>query len=332
MGLGCRQGDQPSDLHAFAECGGNFLDTANNYTNGTSERWLGEFIRGDRDRFVVGTKYSLTTVADDPNAGGNHRKNLTRSIEASLQRLGTDYIDVLWLHVWDSLTPVDELLRGLDDVVRAGKVLYLGISDVPAWIVSWANTVAELRGWTAFVALQGEYSLVRRDAERDLLPMADAFGMTFMPWSPLANGLLTGKYNAGTAIGGRLDNSSRSRNRPTEHGLAVAREVLAIAGELGRTPAQIALAWLCDRPSSVIPIVGARRLEQLEDNLDCTSVELTDDVRRRLEEVSRVELGFPHDFLREGFLADMLHGDVAARIQPRAAHDRGVTRPTTRTG
>jgi aryl-alcohol dehydrogenase-like predicted oxidoreductase len=302
----------------FAECGGNFVDTANNYTGGTSERWVGEFVRADRDRFVIGTKYSLSTVADDPNAGGNHRKSMRRSIESSLRRLGTDHVDVLWLHVWDSSTPIDEILRGLDDLVRTGKVLHIGISDVPAWVVARANTVAELRGWTSFVALQGEYSLARRDAERDLLPVADAFGMTFMPWSPLANGLLTGKYLAERTAQGRMADTSPSRNRPDERGMAIASEVLAVARELERTPAQVALAWLREQPGSIIPIVGARRLEQLEDDLGCLSVELTATARERLDTASRIELGFPHDFLRAEFFAGMLHGDIAGRIHASA--------------
>ncbi len=320
-GWGADKAASRSIFTRFVERGGNFIDTANTYTNGTSETWLGEFIHDDRDRFVVGTKYSLSTRADDPNAGGNHRKSLVRALEGSLRRLRTDYVDVYWLHVWDSLTPVDEVLRALDDVVRAGKVLYVGISDVPAWIVSYATAVAELRGWSSFVGLQAEYSLARRDAERDLLPMADALGLTLMAWSPLANGLLTGKYNRDVAGEARMADASPSRNRPTDRGLAIASAVLALAAEIGCTPSQLALAWLRHQAGSIIPILGARRVEQLEDNLGCLSVHLADGALRRLDDVSHIELGFPHDFLRAGFTKAMLHGDTStAPRRTRIAH------------
>ncbi len=168
----------------FVERGGNFIDTANNYMNGASEEFIGEFIAGMREQFVLGTKYSLTLHPDDPNGGGNHRKSLVQNLEESLRRLRTDYIDVNWLHAWEFFTPVEEVMRALDDMVRAGKVLYLGISDTPAWIVAYANALAQERGWTTFSGLQPEYSLAQRDAERDLLPMARAFDMTITPWSP----------------------------------------------------------------------------------------------------------------------------------------------------
>lgn len=312
----------------FAERGGNFIDTANNYTNGTSEAWIGEFIRADRDRFVVGTKYSLTTRPDDPNAGGNHRKNLVRSLEQSLRNLQTDYIDVYWLHVWDFLTPIEEVMRALDDVVRAGKVLYIGVSDTPAWVISHANAVSELRGWPSFVGVQAQYNLIHRDAERDLLPMARSFGMTMMPWSPLANGMLTGKYNEGAASGSRMADSSPSRNRPTERGRSVARVVVESAEEIGCSPSQLALAWLRHQAGSVIPILGCRRVEQLEDNLGCLTVELTPAQLGRLDDISRIELGFPHDFLTADFTRAMVHGSVAGRIDSgdRAARNGMVTR------
>jgi len=171
-GWGAEQGEAGKIFDAFAEAGGNFIDTANKYTDGSAERMVGEFVKADRERFVVATKYTLTTRTDDPNASGNHRKNMVQSLDASLARLGTDYVDVYWAHIWDPLTPVEEMMRALDDMVRAGKVLYIGISDVPAWVVARANTYAEVRGWTPFSAVQVQYSLVERAVERDLIPMA----------------------------------------------------------------------------------------------------------------------------------------------------------------
>src|SRR5919199_1593750 len=177
----------------YVEAGGNFVDTANNYTDGSSERIVGRLVAPERERFVVATKYTLTTCPDDPNAGGNHRKTLVQSLEASLRRLGMDYVDLLWLHMRDGITPIDEIVRALDDQVRMGKLLYVGISDSPAWLVAQANTLADLRGWAPFVAVQLPYSLAHRDAEREVLPMAAALGLAVTPWGILGAGVLTGK-------------------------------------------------------------------------------------------------------------------------------------------
>jgi aryl-alcohol dehydrogenase-like predicted oxidoreductase len=182
-------------FNAYVDAGGNFIDTANKYTEGTSEKYIGEFIAADRDRFVLATKYTSNTRRGDPNAGGNHRKNMIQSLEATLERLNTDYIDLYWVHAWDPLTPIEEMIRALDDMVRAGKILYIGISDAPAWIVSQANTLANLKGWTEFTGLQIEYSLIERTPERELLPMSDALNIGVTAWSPLGGGVLTGKYN-----------------------------------------------------------------------------------------------------------------------------------------
>ena len=181
-GWGAAKDESRRIFDAFVEAGGNFIDTSNNYTNGTSEKFVGDFITADREHFVLATKYSLTERKADPNFGGNHRKNLRRSVEGSLARLGVDYIDLLLLHMWDGMTPVEEVMRSLDDLVRAGKVLYLGISDTPAWVVSQANMLADLRGWSRFVAYEGEYSLASRAPERDILPMAQSMDMTFLAW------------------------------------------------------------------------------------------------------------------------------------------------------
>src|ERR671933_1910758 len=182
-------------FNAYVDAGGNFIDTANKYTEGTSEKYIGEFIASDRDRFVLATKYTSNTRRGDPNAGGNHRKNMIQSLEASLKRLNTDYIDLYWVHAWDPLTPIEEMMRALDDMVRAGKVLYIGISDAPAWTVSQADTLANLKGWTEFAGLQIEYSFIERTPERELLPMADALDIGVTAWYPLGGGVLTGKYN-----------------------------------------------------------------------------------------------------------------------------------------
>lgn len=193
-GVGAPREECARILDAYAEAGGNVVDTAVNYRGGASEEIVGDLLKGRRDRFVLSTKYTVSRDGTDPNAAGNHRKNLALSLETSLRRLGTDYIDVYWVHIWDRNTPVEETMRALDDAVRSGKVLYVGISDAPAWVVSRANTLAEWRGWSPFAALQVPYSLLSRDAERELLPMAEEFGMSVAAWSPLQNGILSGKY------------------------------------------------------------------------------------------------------------------------------------------
>ena len=205
-GWGASKEESRRMFDAFAQAGGNFIDTANRYTNGTSEKYVGEFVAAERERFVVATKYSLFMRRDDPNASGNHRKNMIQSLEASLKRLNIDYIDLYWVHAWDFMTPVEEVMRALDDMVRAGKILYVGVSDTPAWIVSRANMLAELRGWSRFVGLQIRYNLVDRAAERDLLPMARALDLAVTPWNVLGAGVLTGKYNQKKTAQGRAAN------------------------------------------------------------------------------------------------------------------------------
>lgn len=280
---------------AYANAGGNFIDTANRYTEGTSERFVGEFIAADREHFVVATKFTLHTRRGEPNASGNGRKNLTESLNASLKRLGTDYIDLYWIHAWDFTTGIEELMRSLDDAVRQGKILSIGISDTPAWIVAQANTIAELRGWTSFAGLQIEYSLAQRTVERELVPMASAFDMAVMAWSPLAAGVLTGKY-----LEKRPEEDVRLKPesvRLTERNFAIAREVTAIATEISATPSQVAIAWLLRQKGVIIPILGARNVMQIEDNLGSLKVELTPLHLERLHAVSALEKGFPHEFL-----------------------------------
>jgi len=301
---------------AFVEAGGNFIDTANRYTDGTSERFVGEFIRSDRDRFVLATKYSIFTRRDHPNASGNHRKNMVRACEASLERLGTDYIDLYWVHAWDFTTALDEVMRALDDLVRQGKVLHIGVSDTPAWIVARANTLAELRGWTPFTALQLRYSLIDRTAEAELLPMARALGLAVTPWSVLGAGVLTGKYNAGPVEKGRAKEGSAK----VERNLKIAAEVVAVAKDIGCTPSQVAISWVRSRPGVIVPLVGANSLPQLQDNLGALDVTLTDEQATRLDEATRVDLGFPHNFLTQPNIRDIVYGGFVDRID---RHSRG---------
>jgi aryl-alcohol dehydrogenase-like predicted oxidoreductase len=297
----------------FAEAGGNFIDTANYYTAGTSERMLGDFLKADRHHFVLATKYTLGMRKGDPNFGGNHRKNLMHSIDESLKRLQTDYIDLLWLHAWDFTTPIDEVMRALDDVVRSGRVHHIGISDAPAWVVSTANTLAELRGWSRFVALQIEYSLVQRTPERDLLPMADAFGLTVTPWSPLGGGILTGKYatNHKNTPGMRLKEGSV---RLVDRNLTIAEAVKDTAKALGASPAQVALAWIRHKQPGHIPILGVSKAAQLQDNLASLAVTIPPENMRFLNEASKIELGFPHDFLASDNVRDIVFGGTYPQI------------------
>lgn len=305
-------------LDAYAEAGGNFLDTANKYHGGETEEIVGAWLRGRRDRMVVATKYTLAMDHTDPNTAGNHRKNLARSVEASLKRLGTDYIDLLWVHAWDEWTPWQETMRALDDVVRAGKVLYVGVSDTPAWVVSAANVMAELRGLSAFCGLQIEYSLIERTPERELLPMAEHFGLSVLGWAPLGGGVLTGKY---TRAGGPTDSlrakGNEGRGRTSERKLRIARTVDAIADELNATSAQVATAWVRAQGYRYIPIVGARKVEQIQDTLGCLSLELAPTHLARLHEASAVSLGFPHQFLRSDGVMDILRSEQRHRIDGR---------------
>jgi aryl-alcohol dehydrogenase-like predicted oxidoreductase len=329
-------------FNAYVDAGGNFIDTANNYTVGTSEKYIGEFISGDRDRFVLATKYTSNTRRGDPNAGGNHRKNMTQSLEASLKRLNTDYIDLYWVHAWDPLTPIEEMLRALDDMVRAGKILYIGISDAPAWVVSQANTLANLRGWTEFAGIQIEYSLIERTPERELLPMAGALDIGVTAWSPLGGGVLTGKYNKNNEEQqqSQQQNTSSSSMVLTQEGnsrlevqsglasrflndrnISIAQQVSKIAKKIGRSAAQVALNWVRQQnitslawKNKIIPIIGARKESQIKDNLACLEFELTSEQMKILNEVSQIELGFPHDFLNSEMIRDIIYGGTYSSI------------------
>lgn len=296
----------------FAEAGGNFIDTANIYTDGVSEEYLGEFIASDRDHFVVATKYSLTDIrkqTTNPNHGGNNRKNMMQTIEGSLRRLNTDFIDLFWLHMWDFTTPLEEVLRGMDDLVRQGKVLYVGFSDTPAWVVSRAVTLAEQHGWVRPVAVQLPYSLIRRDAERDLLPMARSLDLAVTPWAVLGGGVLTGKYNTPT------DEPTRSSaDSVSEADLNAAAVVMQVAEEIGCTPAQAAIAWVRQQGHNIIPILGARRVSQIEDNLAALDVTLSDEHMERLNAASDFGIGFPMSFLHSQHVRELVFGDMFPQV------------------
>lgn len=305
-------------LDVFMERGGNFVDTANFYAQGQSERVLAKVMGDRRERLVISTKYTLTMGAGDPNLSGNHRRNMVRSVEASLKRLGTDYIDLLYLHMWDQRTPVEEVLRAFDDLVRAGKILYAGISDSPAWQISRMQAIADLRGWTPFVALQVPYNLTQREVERELLPMAEEMGIGVLPWGALAGGILSGKYTrddlaakAPASIGAM--NTRKDINLATGRlnadALSVAEAVKAVADEIGRPSAQVALAWTLLHPAVTSPLVGARTLGQLEANLAALEITFTPEQLARLEEVSRIEMGFPYEMMN-GPVADQMLGGV----------------------
>lgn len=321
-GWGAEQDDARKLFDIYVERGGNFIDTATTYTNGTSERMLGEFTRDHRESLVLATKYSTSRRASDPNSGGAHRKNLFASVEASLRKLNTDYIDLLFLHVWDFTTPVEEILRGLDDLVRQGKVLYVAISNAPAWEVSRMQAIADLRGWSPLVALQIEYSLINRGADRDLIPMARAMGLGVTPFSALGGGVLTGKYSRAdlTATNADSDESSRksfnaSLGMVTERTIAIADVVQEIAAEIGNTPAQVALAWTLHNPAVTAPVIGARTPEQLLGNLEALAVDLTAEQLARLEEASAIDLGYPHDLLGGDHIRNVTAGGLT--VEPR---------------
>jgi aryl-alcohol dehydrogenase-like predicted oxidoreductase len=301
---------------AYRAAGGNFVDTANVYTQGTSERIVGELVADHRASVVIGTKYTCTEATGDANAGGNHRKSMMQAIEASLRRLKTDYIDVYWLHVWDRMTPVDEVMRAFDDLVRQGKVLYVGISDSPAWWVARANTLAELRGWSRFVGLQIEYSLIERSVERELVPMARALGLGIVAWAPLAGGVLSGKYAAGGAAGasGRYQDGVDRSNRAGERVDRITSTLARLSGEIDRTPPQIAIAWMRYRDTPVIPILGARRAAQLEQNLAALDLTLDPVQLAALEDASAIDAGFPYTTYERPRITKLVYGGMRDHI------------------
>ena len=313
---GSSEAEAATMLDTYLERGGNFIDTADFYGGmGGSERLLGKLLGKRRERAIISTKYSLTTRPGDPNASGNHRRNMVRSVEDSLRRLGTDWIDLLYLHMWDFRTPVDEILRAFDDLVRAGKVLYTGLSDVPAWQASRMQAIADLRGWTPFCALQISYSLIERTVEREMIPMAREMGMGVCPWSPLGGGVLSGKYTradlAPPQPGSTYDRKTMNAatGRLSERNIAIAEVVAQIAAEIGASPAQVALAWTLANPAVSAPVLGARTPAQLEDNLGALDLTLDESHLQRLDTASAVPAVFPMDVLKSPAEA-MMFGNV----------------------
>jgi aryl-alcohol dehydrogenase-like predicted oxidoreductase len=324
-GWGAAEQEARAQFDLYVDRGGNFIDTAVNYTGGSSEKLLGRFIKDKRERVVVATKFTMSREEGNPNAGGNHRLNIIRSVESSLRQLGTEWIDVLYLHSWDFTTGAEEVMRALDDLVRSGKVVYVGASNTPAWRVAQMQTLAELRGWSPFIALQVEYSLVERTVEQDLLPMADANGLGVVAWSPLGGGLLSGKYSRADLTGAKESATVTGSRREvieamgglTERTLDIADTVRDIAREHDASPSQVALAWLLSRPVPAIPILGARTLDQLKSNLGALDIVLSDDQLRRLDEASAVAPSFPHRFINGPMVQQLIFG--GAKVTGRQA-------------
>ncbi|WP_377299235.1 aldo/keto reductase [Rhizobium sp. SGZ-381] len=302
----------------YVDRGGNFLDTAVNYTDGGAERLLGTFIADKRERIVLATKFTMARDPGNPNSGGNHRLNMVRSVEQSLKQLDTDRIDLLYLHAWDMTTRPEEVMRALDDLVRSGKVLYLGICNTPAWRVAQMQTLADNRGWSPFVALQIEYSLVERTVEHELLPAAAALGLGVLPWSPLGGGVLTGKYSLAdvedsqeAAVSATRKGVIASSGHLNRRAIDIANEVRTVAEEADSTPSRVALAWTLANPAVVSPILGARTLAQAEDNLKALDLALTPEQLDRLDRISAPVPVFPARFTQRPLVQQLIFGGAA---------------------
>jgi len=314
-GWGADEGEARRIFDAYVERGGNFIDTSVNYTNGASERILGRLIKDKRERTILATKFTMARDAGDINSGGNHRLNLLRSVEASLRQLDTDRIDLLYLHAWDFTTSPEEVMRALDDLVRMGKLLYIGICNTPAWRVAQMQTLADLRGWSPFVALQIEYSLVERTVEHELMPMAQALGLGVLPWSPLGGGVLSGKYSRadlsdenGADIAPTRKGVIASIGHLNERSLQIADAVGAVADELGVSRSQVALAWTLLHPAVVSPVMGARTLQQAEDNFGALELALTAAQIERLNQASAPSPIFPDRFIGRPMAQQLIFG------------------------
>lgn len=316
-GWGADDAEARRIFDAYVDRGGNFVDTSVNYTNGAAERILGGLVKDQRERLVLATKYTMARDAANINSGGNHRYNLVRSVETSLRQLDTDRIDLLYVHAWDFTTRPDEVMRALDDLVRAGKVLYLGICNTPAWRVAELQTLADLRGWSPLVALQIEYSLVERTVEHELLPMAQAMGLGVLPWTPLGGGILTGKYSRkdltddnGADVASDRKGVIASTGHLNQRSLDIADVVGQVAEELGVSRSQVAIAWTLAHPAIVSPIIGARTAAQAEDNLGALDVVLSDDQLARLNAASAPAPIFPQRFIGRPMAQQLIFGSA----------------------
>lgn len=323
-GWGADENTARQMFNTYIDAGGNFIDTADLYTNGTSETWLGKFTaeRNLRDKVIIATKFSYNAEPGNPNAGGNGRKNIIRAVEGSLKRLGTDYIDLYILHTWDKITPAEEVMRTLDDLVSAGKIRHIGLSDVPAWYATRAQTIAEYRHYEPISTLQLEYSLVERNIEREFIPLGTELGMGTMVWSPLASGLLSGKYKpseSGFTGEGRLDTTRGIANpafqKISDRNWKIVAELETVAKELGCSMAQVAVNWTVNRPGIASVIVGASKLSQLEDNLKALDFGIPAELANRLEAISNPESQFPYSFF-DGEIQGMINGGATVGDKP----------------
>ncbi|MEM8503585.1 MAG: aldo/keto reductase [Cyanobacteria bacterium P01_D01_bin.1] len=323
-GWGAAESTAREIFDKYLEAGGNFIDTADMYTNGNSEKMLGQFVKesSSRDRVVISTKFSYNAQPGNPNAGGNGRKNIMRAVEGSLQRLGTDYIDLYMMHTWDSVTSAEEVMRTFDDLVTSGKVRYVALSDAPAWYVAQAQTLAKERHLEPISTVQLEYSLVERNIEFEYVPLANALDCGIMVWSPLASGLLSGKYKpseAGTEGSGRLATLASSDNpafnKFTERNWKIVSELEKVAKAMDRSMAQIAVNWVVNRPGVASVLIGATKLYQLEDNLGALDFDLPSELQQQLDNISQPETRFPHTFFEPG-LQSMVHGGASVGNKP----------------
>jgi aryl-alcohol dehydrogenase-like predicted oxidoreductase len=294
---------------AFADAGGNFVDTANVYNRGDSERTIGEFIRSDRHHFVLASKYSPGNPGEDVVQAGNSRKNMNRAVELSLKRTGCEFLDILYLHQWDFTTPSEEIMRGLDDLVRAGKVNYVAVSNAPAWIIARANLMADMMGWSPFIGMQLPYHLLERTSEREMFPMAQALGLGITSWSPLAQGILAGAH-------GEADTHTARKAMITPRERAVSSLVVKLAGQIGAKPAQVALAWIRQKaPLDVIPVVGADNAAQITDNIASLGLVLDEAVMAELNAATAVELGYPYAHLAMPAFVNMATSHQPERLR-----------------
>jgi aryl-alcohol dehydrogenase-like predicted oxidoreductase len=318
-GWGSTEETSKAMFDTYVGAGGNFIDTADGYTGGKSEEMLGKFIREGklRDRIVLATKFTFNQEEGNPNAGGNGRKNACRALETSLRRLQTDYIDLYWMHAWDKVTPVEEVVNTFNDFVREGKIRYFGFSDVPAWYIARAQTLAELRGAEGLIALQLEYSLVERNIEREHVPVARELGMGICPWSPLASGFLTGKYTrenrpAESRLEVMKDTQNPGFKKFNEKNWRILDTLLDVARQLGKAPAEIALNWVATQPGVSSTIIGATKIQQLKSNLSSLDFEIPAELRKGLDEVSAIEPVHPYVFFDE-FIQGMIHGGLKVK-------------------
>lgn len=320
-GIGADKQECLRIFEGYLRRGGNFIDTSAVSNNGTSEALVGEFAEPIRQQLVIGTKFGFQSRGGDPNSGGSHRKSLIQSLEGSLRRLRTDYVDLLWVQIHDSRTPPEETLRALDDLVRSGKVLYIGVANTPAWRVSGSVVTSELRGWSSFVGIQISHCLLDRTPERELLPMAEALGLAVVVWGALGGGMLTGKYRRDTAAPGGFRVSPDSRrqhllgDRLSDRNLGICEAVCELAKELGRSPAQIALSWTLSHSTRMFPVIGARTFAQFDENMEALSQPLPPEALARLDALSRIRLGHPHDVIAHPRINSMM--TAGAWVEPR---------------